>query len=106
RRAARRLGLVGAALAAVLPLAAVAPAALAPAGGGATPQAVAADAGALRPAVDAVADEDSEQSCTQEGGYAVPRWPTALTAYDAGRVWAHATGRGVRVAVVDSGVNV
>lgn len=65
----------------------------------------AVSASGVRPAVDAVAEEDAEQSCTQDGGYAATGWPAALSDYDAGRVWAHATGEGVRVAVVDSGLD-
>ncbi|GAA2727423.1 hypothetical protein CAE01nite_29640 [Cellulomonas aerilata] len=60
----------------------------------------------VRPVADAVADDESSQDCDQEGGYAVTGLPEALDRYDVSRVWTRATGRGVRVAVVDSGINV
>lgn len=92
----RRAGAALLALACALPLGAVAGTDTAPRTAPAGPVAVA----------DSVGDQSGNQSCDQPGGFAIAEWPTALSEYDAGRVWAHATGAGVRVAVVDSGINV
>lgn len=103
-KSARRLSVAALAVAGLAPLVVLSPAVMGPA---ARP---AGDPGAtvpaVRPAVDAVGEDDEDQSCDQEGGYAVTDRPTALSEYGASRVWAHATGAGVRVAVVDSGLNV
>ncbi|WP_127573446.1 S8 family serine peptidase [Georgenia faecalis] len=100
RRTARRLGAAAAALGVLLPLAGLAGTPATPATAG-VPVPTAA-----RPAVDAVGDADSSQTCDQEGGYAISSRPVALDGYDASRLWSRAAGRGVRVAVVDSGINV
>lgn len=62
--------------------------------------------GTAVPVADATIGSTDAPSCDADGGYAIAEEPAALHGYDVERIWQRATGRGIRVAVVDSGLAV